>query len=71
MLIRYLSDVHLEYRKPADGFLDLPALPTDSNSVLILAGDIGSGVAVVDWLKELSPRFRQVLYTTKSRLLGF
>ena len=21
MLIRYLSDVHLEYRKPADGFL--------------------------------------------------
>ena len=20
MLIRYLSDVHLEYRKPADGF---------------------------------------------------
>ena len=64
MLIRYLSDVHLEYRKPADGFLDLPALPTDSNSVLILAGDIGSGVAVVDWLKELSPRFRQVLYIT-------
>ena len=53
MLIRYLSDVHLEYRKPADGFLDLPALPTDSNSVLILAGDIVQELLVVDWLKSL------------------
>ena len=64
MLLRYLSDVHLEYRKPSDGFLDLPSLSTDSESVLILAGDIGSGVSVVDWFKELSPRFRYILFVT-------
>tara|TARA_Y100000589_G_scaffold290909_1_gene293937 strand:+ start:93 stop:860 length:768 start_codon:yes stop_codon:yes gene_type:complete len=64
MLLRYLSDVHLEYRKSSDGYLDLPNLSTDSESVLILAGDIGSGVSVVDWLKELSPRFRHILFVT-------
>ena len=64
MLIRYLSDVHLEYRKPSDGFLDLPSLNTDRDSVLILAGDIGSGTGVIDWFKVLSPRFRHIIYVS-------
>lgn len=64
MLIRYLSDVHLEYRKPSDGYLDLAHLNTDKDSILILAGDIGSGASVLDWFKELSPRFRHILYVS-------
>tara|TARA_Y100000589_G_scaffold331975_1_gene388342 strand:+ start:2443 stop:3210 length:768 start_codon:yes stop_codon:yes gene_type:complete len=64
MLLRYLSDVHLEYRKPSDGLLHLPALSTDCESVLILAGDIGSGVSIIDWMRELSPRFRHILFVT-------
>lgn len=66
MLIRYVSDLHLE------GFLDtpvrqetvfLPHDPRDSESVLVLAGDICSKMAVlIDFIKQVESRFIKVIY---------
>lgn len=38
MLIRPISDLHLEF---SQGMMDLSELPTDKETVLVLAGDIG------------------------------
>ena len=66
MLIRYCSDLHLE------GFLTtperqetmfLPHDPRDSESVLVLAGDICSKmVPLVDFIKQVESRFIKVIY---------
>jgi len=34
----------------------------DNETVLILAGDIGNKYSAVDWIKNLSPRFRHIIY---------
>jgi hypothetical protein len=62
MTIKYLremSDVHLEF-----GPFFIPSLPTDSETVLLLSGDIHVGNRALrdDWLKKLSQRFAYVLY---------
>jgi len=62
MFIRLCSDIHLEF---SNGEMDLPELPTDKETVLVLAGDIG--LARKEWtyvpfLTEISNRFQQVIY---------
>lgn len=59
MLIRPLDDIHLEW---SDYRFELPELPTDSETTLVLAGDIGVGVSAVPWIEEVAKRFRHVIY---------
>lgn len=60
MLIRPFSDVHVEF-KP----FDFQPLDTDSDTVCVLAGDVGVVdriSQISDLLDELSARFRAVIY---------
>lgn len=66
MLIRYCSDLHLEgcQDTPArQETIFLPHDPRDQESVLVLAGDICSKMAVlVDFIKQVESRFLKVIY---------
>lgn len=60
MFVRLASDLHLEF-----GDFDLPSLPEDKDTILILAGDVG----LVDkpytfqyFLHEMADRFAEVIY---------
>lgn len=58
--IRYISDIHLEF-----GYLDLPQLDTDPETVLVLAGDVGLAChrdTFIPFLSEMSSRFLKVIY---------
>jgi predicted phosphodiesterase len=65
MLVRYLSDLHLEF-----GWHELMSLEEDKDTVLVLAGDIGTvagrhggGMEVLGrFLVAASVRFRAVVY---------
>lgn len=60
MLIRPVSDLHLEF-----GSIDLPALSSDKETVLTLAGDIGvvkSLGAIREFMLNHSLRFKAVIY---------
>ena len=60
MLIRILSDLHLEF-----GYLNLPEMADEAQQVLVLAGDIGLAShswSYVPFLEETSERFRDVIY---------
>lgn len=56
--VRPMSDLHLEF-----GPFEVPHLPTDSETILLLNGDIHVGGKELqdDWLKNLSQRFAYVL----------
>ena len=61
MLIRAMSDLHLEF---SDGNMTIKELDTDKNTVLVLAGDIGlakKDFTYMDFLTEMSERFQDVL----------
>lgn len=69
MKIRPVSDIHTEFfgeDEIADASLViLPALPDDAETVLVLAGDIGSmskPECLVNFINAVVPRFNQVLY---------
>lgn len=54
MYIRPVSDIHLEFGSE----LRLPALPTDKDSALVLAGDISNKVfEIVEFVETHAPRF--------------
>lgn len=60
MFIRILSDAHLEMGK-----YEIPQLPTDSETVLILAGDIGmleKTYTYQDFIEDACSRFKRVLW---------
>lgn len=57
MSIRLISDIHLEFQ----GF-ELPKLPTDSEDILVCAGDIGVGLQGADWISGMSDRFKAIIY---------
>ena len=80
MLIRIKSDLHLNCyaaalhqtrlydpnEEPFDPFWYPPELPTDKDTVLILAGDLWEGTKWVEyagysWIEKVAPRFKQVL----------
>jgi len=61
-MFRLLSDLHLEF---SQGQMTLTELPTDKDSVLVLAGDIGIGkrpTSYIEFLKDVAPRFKKVVY---------
>lgn len=57
MFIRPMSDLHLEFGK-----MKVPVLATDSETVLVLAGDIDVGLAARNWITQLAPRFLAIVY---------
>lgn len=57
MFIRPMSDLHLEF-----GDFVVPVLPTDSETVLVLAGDIHVGLAARNWITEMASRFLAIVY---------
>lgn len=57
MFVRPMSDIHLEFGK-----FKVPVLPTDSETVLVLAGDINVGLAARNWITEMAPRFLAIVY---------
>lgn len=58
MKVRLWSDVHLE-------FGDLPFTPRDDDkeTVLVIAGDFQVGSNSFDFLREICPKFKAVVYT--------
>ncbi|MEM2159478.1 MAG: metallophosphoesterase [Candidatus Nitrosotenuis sp.] len=54
---RLASDIHLEFKN-----FTVPALPTDCETLLILAGDIHVGALAVSFVRELASRFAAVFY---------
>jgi len=62
MLIRVVSDLHLEF---SYGNMRLNKLPTDKDTVLVLAGDIGLASkphTYLDFFQDKANRFRDVIY---------
>lgn len=62
MLIRAVSDLHLEF---SYGNMRLNELPTDKDTVLVLAGDIGLASkphTYLDFFEQKANRFRDVIY---------
>lgn len=57
--LRILSDLHLEF----GGGFELPALPDDADSVLVLAGDIDRGGRALEFVSGVAHRFRAVVQT--------
>lgn len=60
MFVRLMSDLHLEFSP-----LEVPEMPEDKDTVLVLAGDVGVGKkkrTYVDFLLEMSKRFAYVVY---------
>lgn len=55
--IRLFSDLHMEGRT-----YHIPELPGDSDTILILAGDIHTGTNAQAWLDPLLDRFQDVVY---------
>jgi len=69
MLVRPFSDIHAEFWQPnkISRILEMvvPPLPTDKETVALVAGDIGLAHRQETWLKVvslLSRRFRAVIY---------
>lgn len=57
MKLRILSDIHLEFRH-----YTLPPLPTDKDSILVLAGDISLGAKASGFIVEQASRFKHIIY---------
>jgi predicted phosphodiesterase len=61
MLVRLFSDIHLEF---SNYEYQIPPMPDDMETVLVLAGDVGQfkHVRLESWLEATCPRFRHVVY---------
>lgn len=60
MKIRLFSDLHLEF-----GGFDIPSLPDDKDTLLLLAGDIAIGKkkhTYLDFLADAVDQFRKIIY---------
>lgn len=61
MLIRPVSDLHLEFQHN----LKLDKLPEDQDTVLVVAGDLGTAHTrdlIYSWFRHHSPQFRHIIY---------
>ena len=61
MKFRLMSDLHLEFDENILDFNPV-ALPTDAETVLILAGDIAVGIDALPFLDAMAKRFYHVIY---------
>lgn len=57
MIIRLFSDLHMDFAK-----YKITPLPNDSESVLILAGDLGEGGSPRAFVEREAPNFKHVIY---------
>lgn len=63
LLLRIASDIHLEWRRNTETHLDIiPADELDKESILVLAGDIGAGRPLFNFMKTMCDRFPYVLW---------
>ncbi len=60
MLVRLVSDIHLEFGKDWEPIV--PELPEDSESVLVVAGDIDTGLDACEFLQQVAHRFLHTIY---------
>lgn len=57
-----MSDLHLEF---SNGHMELPVMPDEENTVLVLAGDIGIAHkpnTYLSFLTDLNDRFKRIIY---------
>lgn len=54
--VRFINDIHNEVN-----LYDVPAHPSDKDTVLSLAGDIYDRKRLMPWIAELAPRFKHVI----------
>ncbi len=59
MFIRLISDIHVDVNPPAT--VRLAPLPTDRDSILVLAGDFGTPKKLADWLKMVATPFPHIV----------
>jgi predicted phosphohydrolase len=57
---RLISDTHLELTRK--NHVKLPALPDDKETVLLLAGDIGTWKQATGWMIEIKERFAHIVF---------
>ncbi len=57
MIIRVMSDLYLNAAP-----MHIPESKHDSESILVLAGDIGTNSTVISWIKKVATRFQHVVY---------
>ena len=55
--LRILSDIHLEF-----GEWEIPPLPDDKDTILILAGDIAIGEDAFDFILDYCDQFKHIIY---------
>lgn len=55
--LRIMSDLHLEF-----GEMEVPVLPDDRDTILILAGDIHVRDNAINFIAEMCTRFYEVIY---------
>jgi predicted phosphodiesterase len=60
VLIRLISDIHLEFGKDWEPII--PPMAEDSETILVAAGDIHTGTDACEFLQQASSRFAHVLY---------
>jgi predicted phosphodiesterase len=63
MNIRIMSDLHNEFHRDLGNNFEIESLPQDSETTLILAGDIEVGYKnIIKFLTPLKQRFKHVIY---------
>jgi predicted phosphohydrolase len=62
MKLRLFSDLHIECHRGEMDVWQPCELPDDKETVLILAGDIDTGMHAIDYCNNLRPRFKAVIY---------
>lgn len=61
MKIRLMSDLHLEFEDRVLNFTPMPQ-PDDKDTILILAGDVATGIDAVSFIQKMCKQFRKVVY---------
>jgi predicted phosphodiesterase len=61
MKFKLVSDLHLEFYRGATEW-EPEQLPYDNEIVLLLAGDINTGLKAAPWLKTMCERYKHVVY---------
>ena len=59
MRLRIASDLHVDSQDPAR--VELPRLPDDENSTLVLAGDYGTPFKMAQWIKLHATHFAHIV----------
>lgn len=65
MLMRFMSDLHLEFHGKDTPPFEIPELATDADTVLVLAGDIAKAARpghYTDFINTQTKRFRDVIW---------